>query len=80
MSESPAEIDESKSERTFMLVRCLGKECVGCPELEIEVNHYILSPIQDAINTLSCVNLAKCRMIKEHLRKNSNSDNEKDGV
>lgn len=79
MSKSPAELDESKSERTFMLIRCLGEECRSCPELEIEVSHYMLSPMLP-INTLSCVNLDKCRRIMEHLRKNSNSDNEKDGV
>lgn len=80
MSESPEKSYELNPGNTFMLVQCLGKECVDCPELDIKVTHYPFSPITGTINALSCVHLTKCKMIREHLRKNSNSDNEKDGV
>lgn len=65
-----------------MKVKCIGKECVNCPQLGIEIHSDVLYEQTEMVfvNYLSCKNLGMCLRIKEHLRKNSNSDNEKDGV
>ena len=73
---------DSENKSVSMMVRCLGNECINCPQLDIEINWYYLygDGDGDAVNILSCKNLPRCLRIKKHLRKNSNSDNEKDGV
>lgn len=86
-------MNEKQGEATVqvvsMEVKCIGKECIYCPQLDIEIHRNIMYGYSDScdrlesacLNYLSCKNLGMCLRIKDHLlRKNSNSDNEKDGV
>jgi len=71
------------SQTVLMEVRCIGPECKSCPELALDVDRYDLySGEQDPmfLNAVFCKHYRKCERVMEHLRKNSNSDNEKDGV
>ena len=74
--------NESTSQTVSMKVECIGEGCVNCPQLGIEIHSEVLYGQTEMVfvNYLSCKNLGMCLRIKEHLRKNSNSDNEKDGV
>ena len=74
--------NEPKTKSVPMMVRCLGVECLYCPQLNIDIDKYELcsNDHSGVMNILSCTNVLRCLQIKKHLRKNSNSDNEKDGV
>ena len=63
-------------------VNCIGEECKRCEELDIDVERTIYYDGIDQVvdNVCFCKNYHHCERIMEHLRKNSNSDNEKDGV
>lgn len=66
-----------------MDVRCIGEECRNCEDLDIEIERQICVAENFqmcAVNRCSCKHFRRCERIQEHLRKNSNSDNEKDGV
>ena len=71
------------SQTVLMEVACIGPECKSCPELDLEVGQYhVYSEDQHSewVNAVFCKHCSACERIQEHLRKNSNSDNEKDGV
>lgn len=71
------------SQTVLMEVECIGPECKSCPELALDVDRYDLYPGErhpEFVNAVFCKYYRKCEKIMEHLRKNSNSDNEKDGV
>lgn len=64
-------------------VECIGSACRSCPELTLDVNRYNLYPGErdpEFVNAIFCKHYRQCEKIMEHLRKNSNSYNEKDGV
>ena len=63
-------------------VNCIGKECKRCEELDIDVERTVYYDGVDQFvdNVCFCKNCHQCERIMEYLRKNSNSDNEKDGV
>ena len=42
-------------------------ECEGCPNLEVAQD--TLAITCDYIHTITCVHMDKCRLLKEHLRK-----------
>lgn len=66
-----------------MSVHCIGEECANCPDLLIRTDHtnVEMSTAESVCHNYSyCVNYPKCERIMEYIRKNSNSDNEKDGV
>jgi hypothetical protein len=64
-------------------VRCIGEECRNCEDLDIEIERYTCfgddMKMWD-VNRCSCKHFRRCEKIMEHLRKNCNADNEKDGV
>ena len=82
MNTKQDERDKTTVQTVSMKVKCIGEECVNCPQLDIEIHRDVLFSLTESVcaNYLSCTNLGMCLRIKEHLRKNSNSDNEKDGV
>ncbi len=53
------------SEKVSMPIECLGKMCMNCPELEIEVDKLHLSNGCDGyfVNELRCVHTDKCRTV-----------------
>ena len=64
-------------------VKCISEECKKCEDLKIEVDHlcgYTENRLLFVENTCYCKNYSRCERLMEQLRKNSNSDNEKDGV
>ena len=71
------------SQTVLMGVECIGLECKACPELALDVDQYDLYDGErdsKIVNNVFCKHYRKCERIADHLRKNSNSDNEKDGV
>lgn len=70
------------SQIVSMSVHCIGEECKRCGELDIDVERTVYFDGVDQLvnNNCFCKNYHQCEQILEHLRKNSNSDNEKDGV
>lgn len=63
-----------------MPVRCIGEACEYCPDLDLSKVERVVYVNGKAHNYLQCAKLSSCLRIMEFLRKNSNSDNEKDGV
>ena len=64
-------------------VKCISEECKNCEDLEIEVDRLcgFGSDKQMFVqNICFCRHYRRCERLMDHLRKNSNSDNEKDGV
>lgn len=71
------------SQTVLMEVECIGPECVSCSELALNVERCNLNLGErdpKFTNAVFCKYYRKCEKIMEHLRKNSNADNEKDGV
>lgn len=70
------------SQIVSMSITCIGEECKRCEELDLDVERTVY---HDGINQFVdnfcfCKNYRQCERIMEHLRKNNNSDSEKDGV
>jgi len=64
-------------------VKCISEECKNCEDLEIEIDQLQGYGTHHQIfiqNNCYCKNYPRCERLMEVLRKNSNSDNEKDGV
>lgn len=64
-------------------VKCISEECKNCEDLEIETDHlcgYSANRQLFTENACHCKHYPRCERLMEVLRKNSNSDNEKDGV
>ena len=64
-------------------VKCICKECKNCEDLEIEIDRlcgYTADQLLFIENSCFCKHYPRCERLMEVLRKNSNSDNEKDGV
>lgn len=71
------------SQTVLMEVNCIGPECKSCPELSLDVDQYDLCSGEQYsifVNDVYCRYYRKCEGIQEYLRKNNNSDSEKDGV
>lgn len=71
------------SQTVLMEVSCIGPECKSCPELDLDVDHYSVyseEQCSELVNAVFCKHCAKCERVMKHLRKNSNYNNEKDGV
>lgn len=49
-----------------MNVRCIGEECIGCEDLQIDNDQYVFSN-GVTNNKLFCKNYGKCERIKEHI-------------
>ena len=64
-------------------VRCVSEECKNCEDLEIVVDRLcgFGADLRWVVkNDCHCEHYCRCERLIENLRKNSNSDNEKDGV
>ena len=64
-------------------VKCISEGCKNCEDLEIEIDRlYGYGNNQQIFmeNNCYCKNYPRCERLIKVLRKNSNSDNEKDGV
>lgn len=64
----------------MMSVGCVGKECIGCPELKIDVEHMVLTAGNATIdrhNVIYCVNRRRCERLKEYIRREMNEKEEK---
>ena len=64
-------------------VGCISEECKNCEDLEIEIDRfsgYGANLQMFTQNSCYCKHYRRCERLMKELRKNSNSDNEKDGV
>lgn len=64
-------------------VKCISEVCKNCEDLEIEIDHLVKYGGNSQVfmqNTCYCKYYRRCERLMKELRKNSNTDNEKDGV
>jgi len=64
-------------------VKCVSEGCKNCEDLEIEIDRlygYGGDKQMFMENNCHCKHYPLCERLIGYLRKNSNSDNEKDGV
>lgn len=64
-------------------VMCISEVCKNCEDLEIEIDRLLGCDGNLQVfmkNTCYCKYYRRCERLREELRKNSNTDNEKDGV
>lgn len=64
-------------------VECVSEGCKNCEDLEIEIDRFCRYGANLQLFTSNycyCKHYRRCERLMKELRKNSNSDNEKDGV